>query len=291
MLHFTVFVWGFTAILGELISLEALPLVWYRMLFAAVSLFFYLIYMKRKFNVGKNKILTLLGIGAMVGLHWLFFFASIKASTVSVALVCLSSATLFTSLLQPLLRREKIQLLEILIGVIILCGIFLIFHFETQYTEGILWGLSAAFMASFFTILNEKVVKTTKAGIISFYEMIGGFALMTLVILLFTDKASALDFNLSKEDYIYLIILSTVCTAFAYVLGVRVMEKLSAYTVVLTTNLEPIYGIILAFLFFGETEKMTPGFYLGGLIILLGVFLYPIFNRKRAKRLLSRKMH
>jgi drug/metabolite transporter (DMT)-like permease len=167
----------------------------------------------------------------------------------------------------------------------------MIFHFETQYTEGILWGLSAAFMASFFTILNEKVVKTTKAGIISFYEMIGGFALMTLVILLFTDKTSTLDFNLSKEDYIYLILLSTVCTAFAYVLGVRVMEKLSAYTVVLTTNLEPIYGIILAFIFFGETEKMTPGFYLGGLIILLGVFLYPLLNKKRAKRLLSRKMH
>lgn len=281
LLHITVFIWGFTAILGELITVSAYELVWYRMLIAAVSLGFYEKYLfKDRHTIDRKKALKLIGIGGIVALHWFFFYHSIKTSTISVALICLSSTALFTSFLSPIFNKSrKFSLIDLLTGLVIIVGIVLIFHFESGYTEGIIYGLICSFMAAMFTILNEIEVKGLAASTIGYYEMLGGFVFMSIY-LFATSFTTDYNFALSLSDSIYLIILGTVCTAMAYVFGVAVMKEISAYTVVLTTNLEPVYGIILAFLIFGKSELMTVGFYQGAIIILAAVFIYP-FVKKR----------
>lgn len=281
LLHITVFIWGFTAILGELITVSAYELVWYRMLIAAVSLGFYEKYLfKDRHIIDRKKTLKLIGIGGIVALHWFFFYHSIKTSTISVALICLSSTALFTSFLSPIFNKSrKFSLIDLLTGLVIIVGIVLIFHFESGYTEGIIYGLICSFMAAMFTILNEIEVKGLAASTIGYYEMLGGFVFMSIY-LFATSFTTDYNFALSLSDSIYLIILGTVCTAMAYVFGVAVMKEISAYTVVLTTNLEPVYGIILAFLIFGKSELMTVGFYQGAIIILAAVFIYP-FVKKR----------
>jgi drug/metabolite transporter (DMT)-like permease len=285
LLHFTIFIWGFTGILGELISIAALPLVWYRMFLALLSLLTYFVLTGKTKFITRKKALTFMGIGTIVAAHWIFFFGSIKESTVSVGIICLSSTALFTSLLSPLLMKKKLSLLELIIALIIILGIAMIFHFESQYQLGIIYGLIAAFMAALFTIINEKSVKDATGSQISAYSMLGGVLIVSLVLLV-SGNASMITFDLSAMDWFWLVLLSTVCTAFAYVIGVHVMKELTAYTVVLTTNLEPIYGIILAYLFFGEQEKMTPGFYFGSLTILLAVFAFPV-----VKKILNRKFN
>jgi drug/metabolite transporter (DMT)-like permease len=279
ILHITVFIWGFTAILGQLISIAALELVWYRMLIACISLLIYHIWTKKSLKIGQKDLGKLIGIGGIVALHWFFFYHSIKTSTISVALVCLSSSALFTSLLSPFYTKLKTSALDLIIGLIIIVGIILIFHFETNYTLGIIYGLLASLMASIFTILNEKAVKKIEAASISFYEMLGGLAFLSAYMSL-NPSGEHFQMQLSNSDLFYLIILGTVCTAIAYVLGVAVMKELSAYTVVLTTNLEPLYGIVLAYLIFGSKELMSTGFYQGAALILLAVFSYPLIKSK-----------
>lgn len=281
LLHITVFIWGFTAILGELITVSAYELVWYRMLIAAVSLGIYEKYLfKDRHIIDRKKALKLIGIGGIVALHWFFFYHSIKNSTISVALICLSSTALFTSFLSPIFNKSrKLSLIDLLTGLVIIAGIVLIFHFESGYTEGIIYGLICSFMAAMFTILNEIEVKGLAASTIGYYEMLGGFVFMSIYLFV-TSFTTDYNFALSLSDSIYLIILGTICTALAYVFGVAVMKEISAYTVVLTTNLEPVYGIILAFLIFGKKELMTAGFYQGAFIILAAVFIYP-FVKKR----------
>ena len=279
ILHITVFIWGFTAILGQLISIAALELVWYRMLIACISLLIYHIWTKKSLKIGQKDLGKLIGIGGIVALHWFFFYHSIKTSTISVALVCLSSSALFTSLLSPFYTKLKTSALDLIIGLVIIVGIILIFHFETNYTLGIIYGLLASLMANIFTILNEKAVKKIEAASISFYEMLGGLAFLSAYMSL-NPGAEHFQMQLSNFDLFYLIILGTVCTAIAYVLGVAVMKELSAYTVVLTTNLEPLYGIVLAYLIFGSKELMSAGFYQGAALILLAVFSYPLIKSK-----------
>ncbi len=256
-----------------------MPLVWYRMILAAITLLVYLQFKGIKLALPNKEVMKLVGIGGVVAFHWVFFYHSIKISTVSVALVSLSSLTLFTSFLEPLFNRTRIFKLDVLIGFIIIIGIALIFHFETRYAAGIVFGLLSAILAAVFTILNAQYVKKYDPVTISFYEMLGGFSVLTLYLLI-TNDFNVNDYYLSLMDWIYLIILATICTAFAYVMGVAVMKTLSAYTVVLITNLEPIYGIILAFIFFGAKEKMTTEFYLGSFVILGAVFLYPVLKKQ-----------
>lgn len=281
-LHFTIFIWGFTAILGALITLKALDLVWYRMLIAAVSMFIYILFRRKKLLIEPLQMLKLLGIGVIVALHWLTFFHSIKVANVAVALVSLSAAALFTSFLEPLLHRRKIFIPDMVAALFIILGIYLIFHFETRYSWGIIVGLISAFMASLFTTINSKQIQNRSAEIISFYEMIGGFLALSLY-LFFSGEFANFNFHISASDFGYLLLLGTVCTAMAYVMGVAVMKELSAYTVVLTTNLEPVYGILLAYFIFGDKERMTGGFYIGASLILLTIFCYPIIKKQLNK--------
>ncbi|MCC8425518.1 DMT family transporter [Mucilaginibacter sp. UR6-11] len=282
ILHFTVFIWGFTSILGALISISAVQLVWYRVLIALISLFLYFKFNKTAFKVSRKTFLKLFFTGALVGGHWILFFASIKLSTVPVTLVCLSSMTLFTAVLEPVISKKRISKLEIIAGLLIITGIVLIFKFETQYTKGIIAGLLSALFASLFSIINSKQVQQTEPAVISFFELTGAFFWATLY-LVFTG-----GFNqamlLKHSDIGYLILLGTICTSLAYVAGVSVMRELSAFRVALITNLEPVYGILMSFLFFGDMNKMTAGFWVGALLILSTIFLFPVAQRQIQKR-------
>ncbi|MFC5283829.1 DMT family transporter [Pedobacter alpinus] len=278
ILHITVLVWGFTGILGALITINETHLVWYRVLIAAISLFIYFKWAKMSIKVRKATFLKLFFTGAIVGLHWILFFGSIKASTISVAMVCLSSLTLFTAILEPLLNKTKISKLELVVGLFIIMGIYLIFKFETQYKVGITMGLASALCASLFSIINSKQIKNREASVISFYELLGAFVWISVYLLLTNGFTKSMSLN--AMDFVYLMILGTVCTSVAYVAGVAVMKELSAFRVALITNLEPIYAIILALIIFGKDEKMTSGFYAGAAVILATIFIYPIVKTK-----------
>jgi drug/metabolite transporter (DMT)-like permease len=286
ILHITVFIWGFTGILGAVISIDATYLVWYRVLIAFVSLYAYFLYKKTPIKVSKETFLKLFFTGAIVALHWILFFQSIKSSTVSVALVSLSSLTLFTAILEPILKKQKISKLEILTGLLIIFGIYMIFKFESKYTFGIICGLLSAFFASIFSIINSKQIQNRPAAIISFYELIGAWVWVSIYLLI-TEGLKA-PVSLNPTDFAFLFVLGTVCTSVAYVSGVAVMKELSAFKVALITNLEPIYGIILAFLFFGKKEQMTMGFYVGALLILGTIFLFPYIKNINTKKILRK---
>lgn len=278
ILHFTVLIWGFTGVLGELITVSALPLVWYRVLIAALTLIIYYLIKKKSLLVPKGQILQYLIVGMIVGLHWVLFFHAIKVSTVSVTLVTLSSVTLFTAILEPLINRKRISIADVIVGLIIIFGIYLIFKFEFKYFWGIIFGLSCAICASVFSILNARMVKKGSPTTITLYEMIGAWIGVSVVMLFTGDFDNQMI--LSQSDLLYLLLLGVVCTAIAYVLGVAVMKELSAFTVALTTNMEPVYGIILALIIFGQKEAMSTGFYFGAIIILTAVFIYPYLKTK-----------
>lgn len=278
ILHFTVFIWGFTGILGKLITITAINLVWYRVLIAFCSLFLYFKFNRTTFRIDRKTFLKLFFTGALVGGHWVMFFHAIKISTVSVTLVCLSSLTLFTAIFEPLINRKPISRLEILSGILIITGIILIFKFETQYTLGIIIGLSSAAAASLFSIINSRQVKKLDAPVIAFYELIGAFFWITLFMLV-SNQLQNIPVP-RNADIGYLLILGTICTSLAYVAGVSVMRELSAFKVALITNLEPVYGIIMAFMFFGDIHTMSLGFWAGAAIILSTIFLFPVAQKQ-----------
>jgi drug/metabolite transporter (DMT)-like permease len=281
-LHVIVFIWGFTAVLGALISLDALPLVWYRMVLAVGFILLYVWYKKIPLQIPTKILLQLLFAGVVIALHWFTFFRAIKVSNVSVTLACLSTGAFFTSFLEPVLFGRKVIWYEVFFGVIVIIGLSIIFHVESQYLEGILLGLSSAFLSALFSVYNSKFAKVYDPTLISFYELTGGIVFFSLL-LLGTNSFSSSFFQISTSDWIYLAILSSLCTAYAFIASVKVMRFLSPYTVMLTINLEPIYGIILAVLVFQEKEKMNPQFYVGALIILITVIANGIVKYYKSK--------
>ncbi|MFW5792907.1 MAG: DMT family transporter [Bacteroidota bacterium] len=282
-LHFIVVLLGFTAILGSLISLDSIHLVWIRTFLAFIGLWIYFIIRKTPFKLPAKDQLLLYGIGVIVALHWITFFHAIKISNVSVTLGVFASTTLFTSFLEPLLQKRRIFWLEVLIGLVIIGGIYLIFQYEFEYYLGILFSLLSAFINALFIVLNRNISNKYYPTVISFYEMIGGFVAISLFFL-FSGQMDAHLLNVSSSDLIYLLILGFVCTSYAFSALVEIMKYLSAYTVVLAVNMEPVYGIILAFFIFGESEKMSGGFYIGALIIILSVVIYPFLRKKVFKK-------
>ncbi|MCU4157298.1 DMT family transporter [Carboxylicivirga sp. A043] len=281
-LHFVVLLYGFTAILGKLITLPAPQMVWYRMLIALIVLGGFIWYKQIPVKIGRYNILKIMGVGIVVAFHWITFFHAVKISNVSVTLGCMASTTLFASFLEPIIFRKKIKWLEVFIGLLIIGGLYLIFQFELDYWEGIITALISAFLAGLFTVLNKLFINKHHPVTISFYEMISGFISIGFF-LLFID---VLPYNLlmpTTTDIIYILILGIACTAYAFVVAVDVMKVLSAYTVVLAINMEPVYGILLAFAIFGQSEFMSGGFYIGTLVILAAVFLHPVIERFQKK--------
>ncbi len=282
-MHFIVVILGFTAILGKLVQLPAPALVWYRTMFAFIALFIWLNISKTKYRLPWKQALKLLGIGIIVSTHWIFFFGAIKVSNVSVTLGCLASGTLFASLLEPLVFRRRVYWFEVIIGLVIIFGLYLIFQFEPRYINGIIYSLIAFFLSSLFTVLNKKITFQFHQNVIGFYEMIGGW-LGVSIYLLINGNMNVHDLSFTFTDFIWLALLAVVCSAYAFSAIVRIMRKISAFAVVLSINLEPVYGIILAYFIFGQSEYMTFGFYAGTLILLLSIFSYPLLERRFIKK-------
>ncbi len=278
-LHLIVVILGFTAILGKLITLSAIDMIWYRMLLAFISLGIYIKYKKIPVNYSIGVILQMSGVGLIIAVHWITFFYSIKISNVSVALGCFASFTFFTSILEPVIFKRKFNWLELLIGVIIVIGLYIIFQFEFRYKVGIITSIIAALLAALFTVLNKKFIANYHPVSISFFEMASGFVWITIYMVLSGKFTSGFPLP-TTNDWLWLFVLGIVCTSYAFVVSVEVMKVVSAYTVSLAINMEPIYGIILASLIFKESEYMSVGFYAGTIIIIIAVFMFPVLNRQ-----------
>lgn len=279
-LHLIVFIWGFTAVLGKLISLQALDLVWFRMTFAVIIIGFFLISKKQSLQVPPKVFFGFLLSGIVIACHWYTFYQAIKVSNISITLACLSTGAFFASILEPIFYKRKIIWYEVFFGIIVIIGLLIIFHVETQYKTGIFLALTSAFLSALFSVLNGKFAKIYNPNIISFYELSGGLFFLTLYLLI-TQKLTQNFFLISKNDFLWLLVLSSICTAYAFSASIKVMKFLSPYTVMLTINLEPIYGIVLAILVFHDNEKMTPAFYFGALIILSTVVINGIIKNQK----------
>ena len=282
-LHLIVFLWGFTAILGKLIHANAEVLVFYRMLFASVFLYLFIrIIKKDSIKVSKKLLLKLVGIGSLMAFHWLFFFSSIKVSNVSIALSCLGTSTLFAALLEPLIFKRKIDLSEIVMGIVIVICISLIFKVEFQYKLGIIYGLICALLGTIFSVFNGKLYGKTSSGNIIFYEIFGGFLVISLYYV-FSGQISQIG-EISYRDLALLTLLASVFTAYPMFESVNLMKYISPFTLILTVNLEPIYGIILAFFIFGESEKMSAVFYGASLVMILAIVINGVIKASKISK-------
>ena len=280
-LHFLVFIAGFTAILGELITIKAIPLVWFRMVIASVLMFIYIKIAKVRLKVPPKSIIKLSFAGIIIALHWITFFGAIDESNISIALAMFSTGAFFASFIEPLIYKRKIIWYEIVFGVLVIIGVFIITQGEIKYIKGIVLGISSAFFSSLFAVLNGYFLKQHTATVISFYEFLSGVFFISIFIMFFGDGFSIDFFNIGNSDYIYLFILASICTAYAFIAAVYVMKLISPYTVVLTYNLEPIYGIVMALILFPEKEKMSASFYYGAAVIIATVVLNGVLKNVR----------
>jgi len=284
-LHVLVFIAGFTAIIGKLITINAVSLVWYRMLMATVLMFIYIKVAKVDISITKKAFVKLALAGIIIALHWITFFGAIQVANASIALAMFSTGAFFASFIEPIIYKRKIIAYEIVFGLIVILGVYLIVRSEFKYIDGMILGIISAFLSSLFAVLNGKFLEEHSATKISFYEFLSGVFFISLYILCFGEGFNVNHFNISLSDGLWLFVLASVCTAYAFIASVYVMRYISPYTVVLTYNLEPIYGIILALLLFPESETMSSSFYIGAFIILGVVLLNGVLkNLKKFKK-------
>jgi drug/metabolite transporter (DMT)-like permease len=288
-LHVIVFIWGFTAVLGALISIDSIPLVWWRMSIAVVLIFLYMKWKKIPYQlIGKDalprkRIIGFLLAGMIIALHWVTFFGAIKESNVSVTLAMVSMGAFFTALLEPVFTSKKFVWYELFFGVIIIGALYYIFQIETEYITGMVLGLISALLSAIFSIMNVKWAKEHLPSVISFYELLSGVILLSLFFV-FLPVDFVAPSELTPMDWLWVGILASVCTAYAFIASVKVMKYLSAYTVMLTINLEPVYGIFLAYLILGESEEMTSEFYIGAVVILVVIISNGVLKTRLAKK-------
>ena len=275
--HFIVFIFGFTAILGSLISISSLSLVWYRILIAVMCLLIIQPLLKKKLIIPKSLFFKLLFSGILISSHWVFFFKAIKASNVSITLSILSLGAFMTSFLEPLFYKKKIIFYEVFLGLLVVLGTAIIFKTQFKYMEGIIYSLISVIFSVLFTLINGKLVGQASSYTISLYELLGGFITLSFILILSNDFNTKL-FVLKNNDFLWLLILGTICTAYAFVVSVDVMKHLSPYSLMLSINMEPIYGILLASLFLNESKNMSYQFYVGFSFIFLAVILNGILK-------------
>lgn len=282
-LHLIVFLWGFTAILGKLIHANAQILVFYRMLFAAIFLFIFIrIYKKESIKVSKKIFFQLAGIGFAMALHWYCFFYSIKVSNVSIALSCLSLSTLFASILEPIIFKRKIDVSEVVMGVVIVACILMIFKTEFHFKEGIIYGILCAVFGTVFSVFNGKMFGKTSSGNIIFYEIFCGWLILSIF---YTMTGQIFQMNeINYRDLALICLLASVFTAFPMLESVNLMKYISPFTLILTVNLEPVYGIILAFFIFGESEEMSPIFYGASGVMILAIIVNGLIKSRKTKK-------
>ncbi len=288
-LHILVFLWGFTAILGKLVTIPAVEMVFYRTLLAAVGMAALMLARRTSFSVSTSDLIKLLLTGSIVGIHWLTFFVSGRISNPSTSLVGFATCSLWASLLEPLVKKQKIQFIEVLLGVIVIAGLYVIFSFDFQYPMGLFLGILSGVTVAIFAVINSQFVKRISSATITFYEMVGACLTIALFFPYYQANLTTdgqLHLNPSLLDWLWIAILAFVCSVYAYAVAIELMKRLSVFFIQLSLNLEPVYGIILALLIFGEDEVMGASFYIGTAMILGAVLLYPvikaapIFNRK-----------
>ena len=267
-----VVVLGLTGVFGKLISLSAIHLVWYRMGIAFISIAIFLAFKKQLFAVSKKDFLGLLGVGALVTFHWLCFFESIKVSTVSVAVVCLATSSLFSALIEPFFFKRKFLFYEVIMGVLVVLALAFIMGTETKYFWGYFYGIMAALLATLFTLFNAKYINKVGAAKITMIEMLSGVIIISCILFLQQDY-TIFTTKISITDLTYLVILGTICTALVFVWLTEIMRHITPYSLIMAINLEPVYSIIFALIIFGDNELMSSSFYLGSCVIIGIVFL------------------
>ncbi|MBO9631707.1 MAG: DMT family transporter [Chitinophagaceae bacterium] len=289
-LHTAVFIAGFTAILGRLITLNEALLVWYRLLFTIITMWALFAFQKKLQRISAMEMMKITGVGIVATLHWITFYASIKNSNVSVALVCFSSIGFFTAIFEPIITRSRLNYMELLLGLIAVLGISLIFHFDPTYKVGIIIGISSAMLGSVFPILNRGLLRSHSTETITVYELTGGFIFLTLVLPVYLKFFPTKNLVPGWSDIIWLLILAWICTVWAFQLSMNALKKISAFTVNLTYNLEPLYGITLAFLLFREDKMLTSAFYAGLGLIVCSVLLQTFLVYRSGRRLAAQKV-
>jgi len=281
-LHFIVLIWGFTAILGRLVTIPAVELVFYRTLLAFLLLAVTCLLLRKSLKIGNRTRVQLMLTGTIIALHWILFFAAARVANVSVCLAGMATGSLWTSLLEPLFQRRPVRLLEISLGVVAIVGLYVVFHFEINHALGLAMAVASAMLSALFSVINARFAVIYDAQVVTFYEMIGAFvstvALLPVFAVVFYSDQS-INLSPTTTDWLWILLLAWVCTVYAYSAGVHLLRKFTPFAISLTVNLEPVYGIVLAVLIFGDEEKMTPGFYVGTLIILLAVLVYPLLKR------------
>ncbi len=282
-LHFIVFLWGFTAVLGKLVTIPSVEMVFYRTLIAAFGMGVVMILASETFKVETTDLIKLLATGFIVAIHWLTFFGSGRVSNPSTSLVGFATCSFWAALIEPLAKGKKIHPLEVGLGVVVLIGLYIIFSFGFQYPMGLFLGIMSGLTAALFSVINSKMISRVTANAITFYEMIGA----TIGVLLFFPvykQSWAVDSTLQlipePMDWVYICIMAWACSVYAYAAAINLMKKLSVFFIQLALNLEPLYGILLALLVFGQQEVMGLNFYIGTIIILSAVASYPYLKKK-----------
>ena len=283
-LHIAVFLAGFTGVLGKLITLNEGLLVWYRLFITSVTLWVLFLFNRKIQRLAFADILKIFAVGVITALHWVTFYGSIKYANVSVALVCFSSIGFFTALFEPAILKKRINKLELLLGLIAIAGIYLIFHFDPHYKTGIIIGVISALLGSLFPIFNGMFVKKTTPETVVFYELNGGFLFLTILLPFYLQWFPASHLIPDLRDLGWLLVLSWFCTVLAFNLSMNALKKISAFTVNLSFNLEPLYGILLAFIIYKEHKSLTGGFYVGFFLIVFSVALQSYFIYKAHKK-------
>jgi drug/metabolite transporter (DMT)-like permease len=289
-LHAAVFLAGFTAILGKLITLNEGLLVWYRLLITVLTLLIILYFKKQLVKVTTNDFLKFLGVGTIIALHWVTFYGSVKYANVSVALVCFSATGFFTSLLEPLILKRRLVIAELLLGLLAIAGIYIIFDFHPQYKLGISFGIIAALGSALFPIFNKSLVNRFDPQTITLYELGGGLLALTLLVPLYLLQFPAAYYLPMPADWLWLLVLAWLCTLLSFNLQLKALKKISAFTANLSYNLEPVYGIIMAFIFFKENKEFNVQFYLGVALILIAVILQMLRVYLQSKKPVYRRL-
>ena len=272
-LHIAVLLAGFTGILGKVITLNEGLLVWYRLMITSVALWILFFFRKNLTIIPVKDIFKIFGVGVIAALHWVCFYGSIKYANVSIGLVCFSAIGFFTAIMEPLLFRSRINIKELFLGLLVIAGIYFIFRFDPHYKTGILIGLISALFGSMFPILSRRLLQRINSETVTLYEITGGFLFLTLLLPLYLHIFPVHSILPAAQDWIWLLFLSLFCTVIAFNLSMSALQKISAFTVNLTFNLEPVYGIILAFLVLKENKYLGRGFYFGFSLIVLAIAL------------------
>ncbi len=288
-LHIAVFLAGFTAILGKLITLNEGLLVWFRLLITVLTLVAIMFFRKQLIRIPGKDVLKIFGVGVIVAIHWVTFYGSVKYANVSVALVCFSATGFFTSFLEPLILKRRISIIEVALGLIAISGIYIIFDFHPQYKMGIIFGIISAMGSSLFPIFNKTLLLRFTPKILTLYELGGGLIALTLLVPFYVIQFPAAYYMPTASDWMWLLVLAWLCTVLSFDLQLNALKRISAFTANLTYNLEPVYGIVLAFIFFQENKNLHKQFYIGVLLILLAVVLQMlrIYKEQRRKKMIK----